>query len=82
MAATTLPPALVTTTETKAPRIAATIGRVAIMLGVLALIGAWFAQLSENGLRFTQEHLFSDAIVLMLLGIAFLVDSLLHARRI
>lgn len=35
----------------KGSKIAATIGRICVALGVLALIGAWITQLAQSGLR-------------------------------
>lgn len=82
MATTTLPPVTAPSLTERGPKIAATIGRIAIMLGVLALVGAWITQLAEAGLHLSQQHLFFDAIALTLLGIAWLVDAQLHARGI
>lgn len=64
-------------------RITAGIGRAALCLSVLALLGAWVATASAApilGLR--AEHLFADATVFALLGIAFLIDALLHRQRL
>lgn len=57
------------------------IARAAIVLGFLALLGAWLATWRGGPvLGLSEEHLFRDATVLMLLGIAFLVDALVHER--
>lgn len=50
-----------------------------IAVGVLALLGAWWTQLTGKPLwGMSQAHLFSDASVLILLGIAFQVGTILH----
>lgn len=55
------------------------IARVTLVLSMLALVGAWVAT-ARGGplLGLSQEHLFRDAAVLALLGIAFLMDSFVH----
>lgn len=85
MANTTQPGALTTgaTTATNGARIAAAVGRALIVLAVLALLGAWLSELTDGTLfGLSQQHLFLDAIALTGLGIALLVDALLHARRL
>jgi uncharacterized membrane protein YeiH len=53
------------------------------VLALLALIGAWITQLTGRPLAgMSQQHLFSDAIVLSLFCIAGLVDALVHARNL
>lgn len=49
--------------------------------GGLALIGAWVA--GENGtvLGFSQQHLYSDAIVLTLISISALVCTLVYLKQ-
>lgn len=65
------------------PQTAATLGRIALSTSFLALLGAWMAQLTgANVLGMSQEHLFSDAIVLSLLGIFGLMDAQLHLQKI
>jgi hypothetical protein len=50
-------------------------------LGLAALLGAWITQLTQRPLfGMSQEHLFNDAIVLVLVGIASLLDSLVHSK--
>jgi len=62
---------------------AAGIGRMALGLGFLALLGAWLTQLtSQPLLGMSQIHLFNDAIVLSLLGIGMLLDSKLHSKGV
>lgn len=63
-------------------RLCAVTGRILVALGGIALIGAWITQITErNLLGMSQEHLFNDAITLTLLGIAMLIDSLLHHKK-
>lgn len=62
--------------------LAAVLGRVFGGLGLLALIGAWITQLTQEPLfGMSQQHLFNDAIVLELMCIAGLLDSLVHSKR-
>lgn len=57
------------------------IGRFLLTLAFLALLGAWATQLlGEPVLGMSQQHLFSDATVLSLLGIASFLDALYHAK--
>ena len=47
------------------------------------LIGAWITQLTGRSLAgMSQQHLFSDAIVLSLFCIAGLVDAMVHAKNL
>jgi len=48
------------------------------ILGVLALIGAWIATANTSFLGLSEEHLFNDAIVLLLGSIAFGIGTLIH----
>ena len=49
------------------------LGRVFFALAFLALLGAWFTQLTGGTLLgMTQQHLFKDATVLSLFGIGIL----------
>lgn len=62
---------------------AATIGRISLFAGFLALLGAWYTQLTGTMiLGLSQSHLFSDATVLSLLGIGALIDAKLHSQKI
>lgn len=62
---------------------AANWGRIALLASFFALLGAWYTQVTgANLLGMSQTHLFSDAIVLALLGIAGLLDAQLHAQKI
>ena len=68
---------------TTAARIAVYLGRLFFMLALLALFGAWITQLTGSPLfGLSQQHLFSDAIVLALLGIGGFLDGLWHARNV
>lgn len=62
---------------------AAGVGRVLLLAGFLALLGAWMTQWTGQSLfGMSQAHLFSDATVLALLGIGALVDAKLHSQKI
>lgn len=68
---------------TKATPFMVYLGRVFFALAFLALLGAWFTQLTGGTLLgMSQQHLFNDAIVLSLFGIGMFVDALWHARNI
>ena len=68
---------------TTAARVAVYIGRVLFTLALLALLGAWLTQLTGGPLfGMSQQHLFSDATVLALLGIGMFLDALWHSRNI
>lgn len=59
------------------------LGRVFFGLAFLALLGAWYTQLTGGTLLgMSQQHLFNDAIVLSLFGIGMFVDALWHARNV
>ncbi|MBI2850936.1 MAG: hypothetical protein HYX80_07865 [Chloroflexi bacterium] len=63
-------------------RLCVVTGRLLVMLGGLALLGAWITQATGSSLfGMSQQHLFNDAITLTLLGIAALLDALLHVRK-
>lgn len=56
-------------------------GRVLLTLALLALLGAWAAQLSGGPLiGMSQEHLFADAITFALLGIGSFLDAIYHVN--
>lgn len=58
------------------------LGRLAILLSLAALITAWVVQLTNGELLgLSQQHLFNDAMVLALLGIAFLLDAVIHRQE-
>lgn len=58
-------------------------GRVLILLSFVALASAWMTGIRGGPLfGLTQQHLFYDAIALGVLGIACLVDSMLHAKNL
>lgn len=69
--------------NTRAAARAVAVARVFILLAFLALIGAWIAEVRDGTvLGMSQEHLFGDATVLSLLGIALFADAYWHARDI
>lgn len=62
---------------------AVSLGRLALGLGFLSLLGAWLTQLTGQPVAgMSQTHLFSDATVLSLLGIGMLIDAKLHSQKI
>ncbi len=68
---------------TTAARIAVNIGRILLGLALIALLAAWFTQLTGGKvLGMSQQHLFNDATVLALLGIGMFLDALWHARNV
>lgn len=59
------------------------IARVFVALAFFALLGAWITQLTGGPLLgMSQQHLFHDATVLALLGIALFLDALWHGRNL
>jgi len=57
------------------------LGRAFLTLSFLSLLGAWFTQVSGGTIiGMSQQHLFSDAIVLALLGMGSLQDSVIHRQ--
>ena len=59
------------------------IGRVLLTLSFVALVGAWLAESTDGEIAsLSQQHLFNDAIVLALLGIASMLDAFWHARKL
>lgn len=59
------------------------IARIFLTLSFLALLGAWLTQVTGGEVAgMSQQHLFNDAIVLALLGIASMLDAFWHARRL
>lgn len=57
------------------------LGRAAMFLAVLALMGAWIAEPAGGSLfGWSQQYLFGDATVLALLGIGFFLDSFIHGQ--
>ena len=63
--------------------IIAVLGRVLLVVGFLALLGAWYTQITgDNVFGMSQAHLFSDAAVLSLLGIGSLLSAQLHNQGI
>lgn len=71
------------TVTAKSARTVVAFGRVCLVLSFLKFVGAWLSELSGGAvLGFSQQHLFSDAIVFSLLGIGLLLDALWHDRRV
>lgn len=55
------------------------IGRIALMLGVLTLVGAWLNQMAGfSPFGMSQQHMFNDSMALSLIGIGMLVDAAFH----
>jgi len=48
------------------------------IVGFLVLIGWWIALVKEGVSPFSAEHLYDDAIALLLLSIAFGIGTLVH----
>lgn len=70
-----------TMNQSRLARLCVGFGRVLFTAALLALIGAWITQATGESLfGMSQQHLFSDAIVLSLLGIGSFLDALWHAR--
>ena len=64
-------------------KIAVDMGRILLFVGFLALLGAWWTQMTGQTLfGMSQSHFFSDATVLSLLGIGALIDAKLHSQKI
>ena len=58
-------------------------GRVSLSLAVVTLLLAWFTELTGGSIAgLSQQHLFNDTIVFGVLGIAGLLDALLHSKGI
>lgn len=57
--------------------IAATSG----IVGFLVLIGWWIALAKKGVSPFSAEHLYDDAIALLLLSVAFGIGTLVHQRK-
>lgn len=70
-------------TTTKVTPIFVYLGRLLFALAFLALLGAWYTQLTGGPLLgMSQQHLFADAIVLSLIGIGMFVDAFWHSRQV
>lgn len=55
--------------------------RIAVLLAVAALFGAWISQVRGGTLLgMSQQHLFNDAIALGVVGIALFADAYWHGR--
>lgn len=51
------------------------------VFGGLALIGAWIAERNGTVLGLSQQHLYNDAISLMLIAIASNIGTLVHMHQ-
>lgn len=51
------------------------------IIGFLALVGAWIATVNGTFLSQTEQHLFNDAISLLLVSIAFGIGTLIHQNE-
>lgn len=57
------------------------LGRLLLGLSFVGLLGAWWIQLTgANFFGLSQEHFFSEATVLALLGIGSLLDGMIHKQ--
>jgi hypothetical protein len=58
------------------------VARTILVLGILALLGAWLSELRDSRSLFglTQQHLFNDAMALTLISIAVFADAYFHLR--
>ncbi len=66
----------------KKSSLAINIGRLALTISLLSLFAAWWTQLSGSSfLGMSQQHLFSDATVLALIGIGGLLDGIIHRKE-
>ena len=51
------------------------------VIGVLALIGAWIATFNGSFLGLSEQHLFNDAMALLLVSVAFGIGTLIHQNE-
>ena len=64
-------------------RFFATAGRVSLTLATITLLAAWVSELTGGSVAgLSQQHLFNDATVLGIVGVAGLLDALLHSKGI
>ena len=55
------------------------LGRIALTIAFLSLVGAWLNQLfGFSPFGMTQQHMFNDSIALSLLGIGMFIDAVFH----
>ncbi|MCP6718772.1 MAG: hypothetical protein KJI71_00890 [Patescibacteria group bacterium] len=59
------------------------IAAIAGVLGILVLFGWWIALAKSDGfsLMFSPEHMYEDAIALLLVSIAFGIGTLIHRQE-
>ncbi|MBI2141970.1 hypothetical protein HYU15_00595 [Candidatus Woesearchaeota archaeon] len=60
----------------------AALGRISLAAGFAALIGAWITASGGNVFGLSEAHLFSDAMVLGIIGVGLLVDAGLHRQNV
>lgn len=67
-------------TPKRSAKLSVYVGRVLMTAALAALLCAWLSQVGGGTLLgMSQQHLFSDAAVLALLGIGSYLDALWHA---
>jgi len=57
------------------------ISAVAGVVGLLAIFGAWMATANGSFLGMSEQHLFNDAISLLLASVAFGIGTLIHLKE-
>ena len=58
------------------------LGRLALFVAFLSLLGAWYIQLSgTTPFGISQQHAFNDSIALALIGIGLLFDGIIHTKE-
>ena len=51
------------------------------ILGVIALVVFWIASANEGISMFSSEHAYRDAVVLLLVSVAFGIGTLIHQQK-
>ena len=51
------------------------------VLGLLAIFGAWIATANGSFLGVSEQHLFNDAMSLLLASVAFGIGTLIHLKE-
>ncbi len=57
------------------------ISAIAGVFGMLAIFGAWIATSNGSFLGMSEQHLFNDAISLLLASVAFGIGTLIHLKE-
>ena len=60
----------------------ANLGRISLAAGFAALVGAWISALGGSVFGLSEAHLFSDEMVLGIIGVGSLVDAGLHRQNV